>query len=149
MELPLAIGLVVVGLALLAGGGDLLVRGATAIAQLAGLTPAVIGLTVVAMGTSLPELVVSLVAAADGQSDIAVGNVVGSNIFNVLLILGGAALAQPIAGSLTELRLDLGVFLGFSLVAVLLMRGARHISRLEGGLLVGSYAVFLGVIALG
>lgn len=93
----LAAGLLVaIGLLLLAGGGELLVRGATTIASLAGLTPAVIGLTVVAMGTSLPELVVSVMAAAQGQPDMAIGNVVGSNIANITLILGLTALVVPL-----------------------------------------------------
>jgi len=96
MTLTLAVVLVVVGLLLLAGGGELLVRGATELAELAGLTPAVIGLTVVAMGTSLPELVVSVMAAARGQPDLAVANVVGSNLANVTLILGVTALISPL-----------------------------------------------------
>jgi cation:H+ antiporter len=81
--LATSIILVVLGLGILAFGGEILVRGAVAVARGAGLTPAVTGLTVVAAGTSLPELVVSLLAALNGQPDIAVGNVVGSNIFNL------------------------------------------------------------------
>lgn len=96
VTLTLAVVLVLVGLLLLAGGGELLVRGATSIARLAGLTPAIIGLTVVALGTSLPELVVSVMAAARGQPDLAIGNVVGSNIANITLILGLTALITPL-----------------------------------------------------
>lgn len=143
------LGLSVVGLVALVAGGKFFVDGASALALALGMSERVVGLTIVAVGTSLPEMAASVVAALRGHAAIAIGNVVGSNIFNVLLILGAAALTQPIAGSLTELRLDLGVFLGFSFAAVLLMRGARHVSRLEGGLLVGSYAAFLGVLALG
>lgn len=141
MELPLAIGLVVVGLALLAGGGDLLVRGATAIAQLAGLTPAVIGLTVVAMGTSLPELVVSLVAAADGQSDIAVGNVVGSNIFNLAAALGITALVIPLPVHGNAVRLEWPFMFVASFLCLLLARDLV-VDRLEGGFFLVSLVLF-------
>ncbi len=96
MTMAGAVGLVVLGLAVLTVGGDLLVRGATSIAKLAGLTPAVIGLTIVAMGTSLPELVVSVIASIEHQPDISVGNVVGSNIFNISLIMGVTALVAPL-----------------------------------------------------
>lgn len=87
MEILAAVGLVLVGLVLLAGGGEALVRAATTLAELAGLTPAVIGLTVVAIGTSLPELVVGLVSPNEDQPDLAVANVVGSNIFNITATL--------------------------------------------------------------
>jgi len=96
MTLLTAIALVALGLLLLAGGGELLVRGATGLARLAGLSPAVIGLTVVALGTSLPELVVSVMAAVRGQPDIAMGNVVGSNLANITLILGLTAIITPL-----------------------------------------------------
>ena len=91
-----ALALVALGLLILAGGGELLVRGATGLARLAGLSPAVIGLTVVALGTSLPELVVSVMAAVRGQPDIAMGNVVGSNLANITLILGLTAIITPL-----------------------------------------------------
>ena len=96
-----SLGLVALGLLLLVAGGELLLRGAVAVATLARVTPAVIGLTVVAAGTSVPELAVSLIAALRGSEAIAVGNVVGSNIFNLLLILGAAGLIAPIEGALS------------------------------------------------
>jgi cation:H+ antiporter len=98
--------LVISGLGLLAVGGEALVRGSVALARLAGLTPAVIGLTVVAAGTSFPELVVSLVAAFRGQPDIAVGNVVGSNIFNLGFIAGLVAVVTvvPVRGNVVKLE---------------------------------------------
>src|SRR5688572_33462428 len=96
MDTLSAIGLIVIGLALLAGGGEALVRAATTIAEIAGVTPAVIGLTVVAMGTSLPELTVSLFSALNGQPDMAIGNVVGSNIFSLAVALGVTALVVPL-----------------------------------------------------
>lgn len=106
MTMTLAVGLVVLGLGLLAGGGEALVRGAVAIARLAGMTPAVIGLTIVAIGTSLPELVVSVLAGVQGQSDLAVGNVVGSNILNITGILGLAALTTVLPVDRSAIRLE-------------------------------------------
>ncbi|HET6498302.1 MAG TPA: calcium/sodium antiporter [Coriobacteriia bacterium] len=99
------------GLALLFGGGEALVRGAVAISRRLGLSPLLIGMTVVAWCTSAPELVVSLSAALRGSSDIAVGNIVGSNIFNILGVLGVAALIAPIAVNPRELRRDTVVML--------------------------------------
>src|SRR4051812_49560346 len=92
-----SLGLVLLGLVLLVGGGELLLRGAVTLATLARVTPAVIGLTVVAAGTSVPELAVSLIAALRGNEAVAVGNVVGSNIFNVTFILGLSAVIRPLA----------------------------------------------------
>ena len=96
LALLIASGLVLGGLLLLTVGGDVLVRGAVALARAAGLTTAVIGLTVVALGTSMPELVVSMIASFRGQPDITVGNVVGSNLFNTLVILGLTAVVKPV-----------------------------------------------------
>lgn len=104
--MTLSLLLVLGGLGILAFGGEVLVRGAVAVARIAGLTPAVIGLTVVAAGTSLPELVVSVLAAVRGQPDIAVGNVVGSNIFNLAFIAGLVAVITevPIRGNVVKLE---------------------------------------------
>ncbi len=149
MSLGLAIGLVLLGLLVLAGGGELLVRGATALARLAGVTPAVIGLTVVAMGTSLPELVVSVTAALGGQPAIALGNVIGSNIFNVVGVLGITAVITvvPVTGSTVKLEWPV-----MALVSCLLPVVGRDgvVDRIEGGFLVMSlvaftaYMVYLG-----
>ncbi len=127
----LALGLVVLGLALLAVGGDLLVRGAVAIARLAGLTPAVIGLTVVALGTSLPELVVSLIASLKGQPDLSVGNVVGSNICNITLILGLTAAIRPLPLRGQVVRIEWPIMFAASLIAVVWSLDYQ-ISRIEG-----------------
>ena len=141
MGLAASSGLILLGLLLLAGGGEALVRGATAIARLAGVTPAVIGLTVVAMGTSLPELVVSVLAALDGQPDIAIGNVVGSNIFNIVGVLGITALitAIPVTGS--AVRLEWPIMFLSSAVLLLLSRDGA-IDRLEGTFLLAGLFVF-------
>src|SRR5690606_26599231 len=132
MGLAASSGLVLLGLLLLAGGGEALVRGATAIARLAGVTPAVIGLTVVAMGTSLPELVVSVLAALDGQPDIAIGNVVGSNIFNLVGVLGITALITAIPVTGAAVRLEWPIMFLASAGSLLLARDGRG-DRLEGG----------------
>jgi cation:H+ antiporter len=136
-----AIGGIVLGLALLAGGGEGLVRGATTLARLAGVTPAVIGLTVVAMGTSLPELVVSLLASVEGRPDIAVGNVVGSNIFNVGVVLGVAALVAPLVVQGSAVRLEWPVMFVVSWLGLLLMRDGV-VDRLEGGFFLTALVVF-------
>lgn len=137
-----AVLLVVLGLVLLAGGGELLVRGATTIASLAGLTPAVIGLTVVALGTSLPELVVSVMAAARGQPDLAVGNVVGSNMANITLILGLTALLIPLPILGEVVRREYPFLLVVTIACLLLVRDGM-LSRLEAWAFLVTLVVFL------
>lgn len=133
------------GLGVLVLGARGLVSGAVAIAQEFGVSSAVMGLTVVAMGTSLPELATSAVAAHRGHSDLALGNVVGSNIFNILGILGITAFIQPIdASGLTWL--DGGVMVGFAIVTLPLLWTGYTFSRWEGGLLVLSYVLYVGVL---
>lgn len=118
----LAAGLVLLGLALLVAGGEALLRGAVSLATLLRMTPAVIGLTVVAAGTSVPELAVSGIAAWKGETEIAVANVVGSNIFNVTFILGLVALIRPLAISGNTIRLEFPVLAIVSLLCVVLSR---------------------------
>lgn len=133
--------LVVAGIALLAGGGEVLVRGAVSLARSLHVSAAVIGLTVVAVGTSMPELAVSLLAGLQDRADIAVANVVGSNIFNVACVVGIAALLLPLKVHMTAVRLE-GPFMFASLfVCLLLMRDGR-VDRLEGGFFLASYALF-------
>ncbi len=102
------------GLGALVLGAEILVRGASRLAAAAGISPLVIGLTVVAFGTSTPELAVSVRAAISGQADIALGNVVGSNIFNVLFILGLSALITPLVVAQQVVRLDVPIMIGVS-----------------------------------
>jgi cation:H+ antiporter len=142
MELLPAILLATLGLVLLAGGGEFLVRGATTLARIAGLTPAVIGLTVVAAGTSLPELVVSVIAALRGTPDIAVGNVIGSNIFNIGMVLGAAAVVAPLVVHGAAVRLEWPVMFLASWIGFLLMRD-HSLDRLEGGFFVATLVVFM------
>ncbi len=137
--------LFVVGGALLIGGAELLVRGASRMAIAAGISPLVVGLTVVAFGTSSPELAVTVSSAIAGEADLAVGNVVGSNIFNVLFILGISALVAPLVVAQQLVRLDVPVMIAASVLAlVLALDGA--VSRLDGLLLFAGaigYTIFL------
>ncbi len=133
----------VLGLAALVIGGKVFVTGAVGMASRLGMSERVIGLTVVAVGTSLPELAASLVAALRGHSEIAVGNVLGSNIFNVLLILGATALVHPIAASLSSVRIDLSALGILTVVSVYSMRTKRRISRPEGVVFLVLYAAFV------
>ncbi len=110
---------IALGLVILVGGGELLVRGASSLAARWGLSPLVVGLTVVAIGTSAPEFAVTVQAVLRGETDLAVGNVVGSNIVNVLLILGIAALILPLAVKQQLVRIDVPVMIGLSVVLLL------------------------------
>jgi cation:H+ antiporter len=127
------------GLALLLQGGRWFVGAAVTIAEAAGISERVIGLTVVAVGTSLPELAASVVAAVRGHSAMAVGNVIGSNIFNVFFVLGVTGVLSPIVGDLSELKVDLALMVGFSVLAALMLRGERVISRAEGAVMLTGY----------
>lgn len=135
--------LVAGGLVGLGVGGHLLVQAAVTLASAMGVSEALVGLTVVAVGTSLPELATSIVAAARGQGDIAVGNVVGSNLFNILGILGITAMVAPLPqGGIS--MLDLGVMVGLAVGVLPIMRSGFVVSRLEGGLLLASYVAYVG-----
>ena len=128
------LGAFALGLALLIAGAEMLVRGGAGIATAIGVSPLVTGLTIVAFATSSPELAVSVQSAFSGQADIAVGNVVGSNIFNILCVLGLSALIAPLAVSRQLVRLDVPVMVGVSgLLLVLALDGS--ISRPDGALL--------------
>lgn len=134
--------LIVGGLGLLFVGSHLLVRSAVAVARTVGVGEAVIGLTIVAAGTSMPELATSAVAAFRGHSDIAIGNVIGSNIFNVLGILGLASTLAPLRAPGIE-DFDLWVMAAFSVGLLPLLWTGRRLHRLEGALLLVGYACYL------
>ncbi|MEQ8667598.1 MAG: calcium/sodium antiporter [Pirellulales bacterium] len=127
---------IISGLAALVGGGEALVRGASRLATSLRVNPLVIGLTVVAFGTSAPELTVSVQSALAGNSDIAIGNVIGSNIFNVLFILGLSAIIVPLVVSSRLIRWDVPIMIGASLVT-LGLGWDQQISRIEGMFLFG------------
>lgn len=135
----------ILGLIALTAGAEMLVRGASRIAAALGIAPLVVGLTVVALGTSSPELAVGVGAAWQGQADIAVGNVVGSNIFNILLILGLSALIVPLTVAQQLVRIDVPLLICCSLVLLLLARDGE-VSRADGMLLcvgIVAYTSFL------
>jgi cation:H+ antiporter len=139
------VGFFVLGLAALLLGAELLVRGASQVAATLGLSPLVIGLTIVAFGTSAPELAISVGAALHGANDIAVGNVVGSNIFNVLLILGVSALITPLVVNTQLIRQEVPIMLGASLLLLVMVLNG-HLSRIDCAVLLGllaAYVVFL------
>ena len=135
----------VVGLVLVVFGADYLVEGASAVARRFGLSEFVIGLTIVGMGTSAPEMVVSFIGAAQGNADIALGNVVGSNIFNVFFILGTSAVVHPLP-AYQGIELDAWAAAAGSLLVWLFVKSnhERQIKRWEGGFLLVVYAVYLG-----
>ena len=135
--------LALLGLLLVIVGGHVLVQGASLLARQLGLSERLVGLTVVAVGTSLPELATSLVAALRGHSELVIGNVVGSNIFNVLLCLGSAGLVGHIASPFAAFRIDLVVLGVITLLGVVFLRTSRRMTRGEGAVLLGSYATFI------
>lgn len=129
----------ILGLIFLVAGAEALVKGASRLAGAVGISPLVIGLTVVAFGTSAPEMAVSAMASLDGQSDLAMGNVVGSNIFNILFILGISALVTPLVVSKQLIRLDVPLMIAVSLILVAFAWDGG-IQRWEAALL------FLGIV---
>lgn len=141
---PLTIGLALVaGLALLIAGSQALLWGAIGLATSLGVSEAVIGLTLVALGTSLPEFAVSLLAALRRQADVAVGNILGSNLFNLLGILGISALLQPLPVNPRMLLFDQWVMLASALLLLLVLYTGHRISRPEGALLVLGYTAYV------
>ena len=130
------------GLALVLVAADVLVRGASKLARLAGVSTLVVGLTVVAFGSSAPEIAAGLVAAWRDQGDLAVGNVVGSNIFNILAVLGITALLRPMAVAGSLVRFDVPVMVGTS-ATVLLISWDGNISKFEGAVLLAGLGVYL------
>ena len=136
---------IVFGLLMLIGGARVLLIGAVGIAQAFGVSEAVIGLTIVAVGTSLPELSVSVIAAFRKHADVAVGNILGSNIFNLLGILGISALLQPLQVHERVFRFDQWVLLGTAVLILLFLYTGRRLTRLEGATLLAGYGLYLWV----
>jgi cation:H+ antiporter len=147
-RIPRNLALLAAGLGVLVLGSRLLVEGASALAAALGLSELVIGLTIVAAGTSLPEVATSVIAALKGERDIAVGNVIGSNLFNLFGVLGIAAVVAPggVPVAQAALRFDLPVMVFAALVCWPLCALGERITRGEGALLVGLYAAYLGIL---
>lgn len=145
----IAIGMIALGIGLLVLGGKLVVTGAVRVAHMAGLSEKVIGLTIVAIGTSLPELAASTVAALKKHSEIALGNVIGSNIFNLFFVIGISALISPVyAKSGTFSLVDLAVLIAFTLALFPIMLTGRKVSRAEGLLLLLSYSAYIAWLVI-
>lgn len=147
MSILVCLFLIVIGIIAIKYGGDMVVNSASDIAATFGLSQNLIGLTIVAVGTSLPELVTSIVAARKGESDMALGNVVGSNIFNILLVLGVSTAIHPIAVGILSIY-DL-IFLGITsiLVWIFAYKGNR-INRFQGCIMVFLYGIYMVYVCL-
>ena len=128
-------------------GGDFVVNGASTIASSLGLSQTLIGLTIIAMGTSLPELVTSIVAAKKDEVDMAVGNVIGSNIFNILLVLGVAAAISPL-GFIMENMIDIAFLILISVITLVFAWTSKEINRKEGIIMLLLYAVYMVYICM-
>lgn len=142
--------LLLVGLALILGGANYLTDGASALAQRLRMPEFLIGLTIVAVGTSMPEMVVSVLSSMNGQSDMAIGNVVGSNIFNIFVVLGLCAIIHPIALSRENIRFDIPICAAVSALLIVMASDARlgwgaanTISRLDGAIMLLLYIALM------
>ncbi len=138
---------IVGGLTAIVCGGDLVVECAKEIALALGMSQTLVGLTVVALGTSLPELVTSVVASRKGENGLALGNVIGSNIFNILMVLGASAAVKPVPVNGLAV-VDAACLIVFSLITWLLCRSKLRISRMEGLIMLGMYTVYLIYICI-
>lgn len=147
MSVPKSFLFIIAGLAAVIAGGQLVVNNASIIARNFGMSNALVGLTIVAIGTSLPELVTSIVAARKGDSGIALGNAVGSCIFNILFILGAASVLTPIH-AVPELLSDAGLLIAVCILIAVCARTSKKTSRLEGLIFILLYAVYTGYIIL-
>lgn len=145
-SLGMALGLAITGIVMTIIGARLLVGGAIELARLWGASETLIGLTVVAVGTSLPELVASAVAAFRGHADVALGNVIGSCVYNVLGVLGLTAMIHPISVPAEIMQLDIWVLLLATIVVLVCLRTGWRITRREGGLLLVGYVGYLGYL---
>ncbi len=150
-EAALNLALIAGGIAMLIVGAGWLVDGAVAIARWLGLSELIIGLTIIAIGTSLPELATSVIAAIRGQRDIAVGNVVGSNLFNLLSVLGITAIVAPagVGVSQAALRFDIPVMTAVAVACLPVFFNGYRIARWEGGLFLAYYLAYVGYLVLG
>ena len=138
--------MILIGILGLYFGSDLFVDSAVEISRLFGVSERVIGITVIAIGTSLPELTTSIIAAINKKTDIAIGNILGSNIMNVLGIIGITAIVQPIPVSELFLKSDFLWMIGLTLLLFPILKTKLNISRIEGGILLFAYLVYIYTI---
>jgi cation:H+ antiporter len=137
--------MIAAGLGVLVFGSELLVKNAVFVAKALGVSETVIGLTIIAAGTSMPELATSMVAAFRGQSDIALGNVLGSSLFNLLFVLGGTAMIRPVSTAGLQ-HFDLYALIGVTVLMLPLLATGRRLARPEGLLLFACYGIYLAVM---
>jgi cation:H+ antiporter len=149
MGLPLALAFAIGGIALTIFGAKLLVDGAIELAATAGISEAVIGLTVVAVGTSLPELVTAVVAALKKHGDVAFGNILGSNIYNTFGILGITAAVHPLDVPFEIIEFDIWVMLAATVMLLFFAVSGWRVSRREGAVLLGLYVIYLAILGWG
>jgi cation:H+ antiporter len=143
----LAIEMIILGIVGIIMGGNFVVENASIIAENFGMSQTLIGLTIVAVGTSLPELVTSIVAAKKGESDLALGNVIGSNVFNVLFILGASAVISPMSVDILAIY-DTLVLLFVSILALIFARSSKRFSRPEGAVMLAIYVIYFVYVLL-
>ena len=143
MEMALWIALIVLGFILLIKGADLLVEGASNVAKKCHIPEIIIGLTIVSIGTSLPEVFVSIKSALGGHSDMAIGNVVGSNIANLLLILGLSAIIKAVSFKRETRLIEIPICLAVSIIFMILANVGQNITRIDAGVLVALFIVFI------
>ncbi len=143
-----SVGFLLAGLAMLVAGANWLVDGASSIARAAGVSDAVVGLTVVAVGTSLPELATSIIAAWRGRPGVAIGNVVGSNIFNILGILGATAIITPLPIASRFLWFDLPLMMAISIAFAAALTTGQRLGKTAGGVMLAGYVVYTMVLFL-
>lgn len=138
------------GIGVLTLGAELLVRGATRLAVAVGISPLVVGLTVVAFGTSAPELVVSIRSTLSGQPDVAIGNVIGSNLFNLMGVLGVSSLVSPDGTAVSQVafRHDIPVMIAVAIICLPVFATGQRVNRWEGGLFLAGYAAYITFIII-
>ncbi|RJG18392.1 sodium:calcium antiporter [Alcanivorax profundi] len=142
-NLAITVGVLVAGLCVLIAGSQVFVVAASSIAVSMGIPEAVVGLILVAVGTSLPELTISVMSALRKQADVAVGNILGSNIFNLLGILGISAFMQPLPMPVRVIEIDQWIMLGTSLLLLLFLYTSRRLTRIEGAVLLCGYGFYV------
>ena len=140
--------LTAIGLGTLLAGAHLVVSSAAAAARILGISELAVGLTIVAVGTSLPELATAIAASIQDEGDILVGNVVGSNVFNILAVLGCASLARPLPVADSVIRVEAPVMLAVSILVLPFVWTTLRLTRLEGGIMVAAYTAFIILLAL-
>lgn len=143
----MAVEMVILGIVGIIMGGDLVVESASAIAENFGMSQTLIGLTIVAVGTSLPELVTSMVAAKKGESDLALGNVIGSNVFNIVFIIGASAVVSPMTVDMLAIY-DTLVLLFISVLTLIFAKTNKRFSRAEGAVMLAIYAIYFVYVLL-